>query len=258
MPANPSSWAWKLALRRRSANGDRSNISRHQRTVSSSSAASGTTVLTSPISSASSAEYILQRNHISLAFFGPTRLVRTDAPNPPSKLPTLGPTCPNFALSAAMLRSHTTCRTCPPPTAYPATIATTGLGQRRIWTCKSVTWKRPTDSPPGVRRGASGSSRYPASPLTFWSPPESGSVARRAEPVANEALSADLGLPIRLESEPDHPPDVRSRRRQQGCHGMETHLAERPGDDLFVDGESRSPVVRLEDQRHIRIAVLGL
>jgi hypothetical protein len=39
---------------------------------------------------------------------------------------------------------------------------------------------------------------------------------------------------------------------------METHLAERPGDDLFVDGESRSSVVWLEDQRHIRIAVLGL
>ena len=65
-------------------------------------------MLTSPISSASLAEYILQRNHISFAFFGPTRLVRTDAPNPPSKLPTLGPTCPNFALSAAMVRSHTT------------------------------------------------------------------------------------------------------------------------------------------------------
>src|SRR5215212_6735968 len=172
MPANPSSWAWKLAFKRRSANGERFNISRHQRTVSSSSVASGTTSLTSPISSASSAEYILQRNHISFAFFGPTRLVRTDAPKPPSKLPTFGPTCPNLALSAAMVRSHTTCRTWPPPTAYPATIATTGLGQRRIWTCRSVTWKRPTDSPPGVRRGESGSSRYPASPRTFWSPPE--------------------------------------------------------------------------------------
>src|SRR5215208_6633676 len=70
MPAKPSSWAWKLAFRSRSANGERSSISRHQRTVSSSSVASGTTSLTSPISSASSAEYILQRNHISFAFFG--------------------------------------------------------------------------------------------------------------------------------------------------------------------------------------------
>src|ERR671910_945101 len=127
MPAKPSSWAWKLVFSRRRANGERSSISLHQRTVSSSSAASGTTVLTSPISSASLAEYNLQRNHISFAFFGPTRLVRTDAPNPPSKLPTFGPTCPNFALSAAMVRSQTTCRTWPPPTAYPATIATTDL-----------------------------------------------------------------------------------------------------------------------------------
>ena len=37
--------------------------------------------------------------------------MRTDAPNPPSKLPTFGR--PNFALSAAMVRSHTTCRTWP-------------------------------------------------------------------------------------------------------------------------------------------------
>ena len=36
-------------------------------------------MLTSPISNASSAEYILQRNHISLAFFGPTRLEEQNA-----------------------------------------------------------------------------------------------------------------------------------------------------------------------------------
>src|SRR5215208_4533368 len=47
-----------------------------------------------------------------------------------------------------------------------------GLGQRRLSSCRSLTWKRPIDFPPGVRRGASGSSRYPASPRTFWSPPE--------------------------------------------------------------------------------------
>lgn len=31
--------------------------------------------------------------------------------------------------------SHTMCSTWPPPTAYPATMAITGLGSRRIWIC---------------------------------------------------------------------------------------------------------------------------
>src|SRR5918997_3157574 len=42
-------------------------------------------------------------------------------------------------------------------------MATTGLGSRRIWTCRSVTWKRPTSAPPAT---------YPVSPRTRWSPPE--------------------------------------------------------------------------------------
>src|SRR3954451_3631820 len=46
-------------------------------------------------------------------------------------------------------------------------MATTGLGQRRIWTWKSVMWNRPTP-----RLAASSSPRYPASPRTLWSPPE--------------------------------------------------------------------------------------
>jgi hypothetical protein len=49
----------------------------------------------------------------------------------------------------------------------PATIATTGFGRRRIWTCRSVTWKRPTP-----RFAASSSPTYPVSPRTRWSPPE--------------------------------------------------------------------------------------
>ena len=51
-PGRPSSAALKLALSRRSANGDSASISRHHATVSSSSRSSGTTVLTSPMSSA--------------------------------------------------------------------------------------------------------------------------------------------------------------------------------------------------------------
>lgn len=41
---------------------------------------------------------------------------------------TLGPVCPKTALSAHMVMSHIMCRMWPPPTAYPATIATTGFG----------------------------------------------------------------------------------------------------------------------------------
>ncbi len=35
------------------------------------------------------------------------------------------------------VRSHTMWRIWPPPTAYPATMAITGLGKRRIWICSS-------------------------------------------------------------------------------------------------------------------------
>ena len=54
---------------------------------------------------------------ISFAFFGPTRSARIPTPNPPSKLPTFGPVWPKRALSAAIVRSQTRCRTCPPPIA---------------------------------------------------------------------------------------------------------------------------------------------
>src|SRR5260370_24762039 len=40
-------------------------------------------------------------------------------------------------------------------------MATTGLGRRRIWTCRSRTFKRPTPSSP----------TYPSSPRIRWSPP---------------------------------------------------------------------------------------
>lgn len=76
----------------------------------------------------------------------------------PTYLPTLGPVCPKTALSAAMVRSATMCRMCPPPIAYPATIAIIGLGQRRICTWRSKTLSRGTSSDP---------SSYPPSPLTW-------------------------------------------------------------------------------------------
>ena len=116
-PTSPSSAALKLAFSSRSANGESASISRHHATVSSSRRSSGTTVLTIPISRASSAEYCRHRNQISLAFFGPTRFASRPAPKPPSNEPTFGPTCPKRALSAAIVRSHTRCSTWPPPIA---------------------------------------------------------------------------------------------------------------------------------------------
>ena len=55
----------------------------------------------------------------------------------------------------------------PPPMAYPATMATTGLGMRRIRICRSSTLSRP------IPRWATASSpMYPSSPRIRWSPPE--------------------------------------------------------------------------------------
>ncbi len=163
------------------------SISRHQETVSRSSSSSGTTVLISPISSACWASYWRHRNQISLAFLGPTRRDRTLAPKPPSNEPTLGPVWPKRALSAAIVRSQTTCRTWPPPTAYPATIATTGLGMRRIWMCRSVTWKPPTASLlPGVGRVGAG---------------------HITAPVAADALVPARAERIRALAGQDHDPD---------------------------------------------------
>src|SRR5271165_4796248 len=51
--------------------------------------------------------------------------------------------------------------------AYPATIAITGFGVRRIWTCRSSTLSRPMP-----RR-----SLYPSSPRMRWSPPEQNALS---------------------------------------------------------------------------------
>src|SRR5437870_4588583 len=58
-----------------------------------------------------------QRNQISRAFFCPTMRARYAEPRPASNEPTRGPVWPKRALSAAMVRSQTTCSTCPPPMA---------------------------------------------------------------------------------------------------------------------------------------------
>src|SRR5215469_1477360 len=167
MPAAPSVAVVRAPLSIRRASGDLASSSRDQPTVSSSSRSSGTTALTSPISSACCALYWRQRYQISRAFFSPTVDASSQEPYPPSNEPTLGPVWPKTALSAAIVRSQQTCRTCPPPIAYPATIAITGLGVRRICTWRSSTFSLPTPW----------ESRYPSSPRIRWSPPEQNALS---------------------------------------------------------------------------------
>ena len=80
----------------------------------------------------------------------------------------MGPVCPKRAFSDAIVRSQTTCRTCPPPIAKPFTIAMTGFGRRRICICTSRTERRGVPSP----------SIYPPRPFTFMSPPEQKACVR--------------------------------------------------------------------------------
>ena len=133
---------------KRSALGLFLSISLHQTAVVTSRSASGTTTFTRPICIASSAVYSRLRNHISFALFGPISRLIAVLPYPASKLPTRGPVCPKTPLSAAIVMSQHMCRMWPPPTANPATDATTGLGSRRICICRSSTLSRGTPSAP--------------------------------------------------------------------------------------------------------------
>ena len=70
-PASPSSAALKLALSRRSENGESSSISRHHATVSRSSSSSGTTAFTRPMSSASCGVVLAAQEPDLLGLLGP-------------------------------------------------------------------------------------------------------------------------------------------------------------------------------------------
>src|SRR6218665_4724 len=126
-PETPPWRALNEALIEASAKAPRSAISSAILRVKSWSSASGTTWLTKPHSSAWRAVSLGLRYHISLARFLPIRSSRYQVPWPPSKLPIIGPTCRNMALSLAIVMSHTTCSTLPPPTAKPLTEAMTGF-----------------------------------------------------------------------------------------------------------------------------------
>src|SRR6266853_1757889 len=76
-------------------------------------------------------------NQISRAFLSPTWRASKAVPQPASTEPTFGPTCPNCAVSAAIVRSHSVASTLPPPMAKPLTRAMTGLGTSRISPCNS-------------------------------------------------------------------------------------------------------------------------
>src|SRR5206468_3405606 len=104
-----------------------SSSSAHHFSTSARSSLRGTTLFTSPISSASCAEYWRQRYQISRAFFSPTTRARKPVPWPASTLPTRGPVCPKTALSDAMERSQSTWSTWPPPMAKPLTMAMPGF-----------------------------------------------------------------------------------------------------------------------------------
>ena len=80
MPAAPSVTAFSAPLSIRSASGDFASISSHQRSVSASRPASGTTVFTRPIARASAALYWRHRYQISRAFFSPTVAASSEDP----------------------------------------------------------------------------------------------------------------------------------------------------------------------------------
>src|SRR5215510_718168 len=102
--------------------------------------AARTTRATRPERSASAASIMRPVKIRSMALALPTARVRRCVPPMPGITPSLISGWPNFALSAAMIRSHCIASSHPPPSAKPATAATTGLR-----TCASRS-QRPTKS----------------------------------------------------------------------------------------------------------------
>ena len=82
---------------------------------------------TRPERSASAASIIRPVRIISIAFDLPTARVRRCVPPAPGMTPSLISGWPNFAVSAARMKSHIIAISHPPPSAKPATAATMGL-----------------------------------------------------------------------------------------------------------------------------------
>ena len=80
--------------------------------------------------SASAASIIRPVRIMSIAFDLPTARVRRWVPPAPGKTPRLISGWPNFAVSAARMKSHIIASSQPPPSAKPATAAMTGFRTR--------------------------------------------------------------------------------------------------------------------------------
>ena len=85
--------------------------------ASSISSASGTTRLTRPQRSASVASIMRPVSTMSIAFDLPTKRGRRCVPPAPGIVPSVISGWPNFALSAAMMKSHIIAISQPPPSA---------------------------------------------------------------------------------------------------------------------------------------------
>ncbi len=99
--------------------------------ASSSSRSAGTTRDTRPARSASAASIMRAVSARSIAFALLTARGRRCVPPAPGMMPSLISGCPNFAVSAAMMKSHIMASSQPPPSAKPATAAITGLRTAR-------------------------------------------------------------------------------------------------------------------------------
>ena len=99
-------------------------------TASATSSAAGTTRATRLARSAASAPIMLPVSTISMALDLPMARVSRWLPPAPGMTPRLISGWPNFAVSAARIRSHIMASSQPPPSAKPATAAMTGFFTR--------------------------------------------------------------------------------------------------------------------------------
>src|SRR6267143_2029790 len=115
------------SLASRTATGGRAAISMAIRLASSRYRSTGTTRLTRPNRSASTALIGSPMRMASMARTFPADRVQRWVPPAPGMMPSLTSGCPNWAVSEATIRSHISASSHPPPKAYPLTAAISGL-----------------------------------------------------------------------------------------------------------------------------------
>ncbi len=115
--AGCSKAALTISLTAMAASGGIAAIASAVLSASSSSSAAGTTLATRPERSASAASIIRPVRHISIALALPIAQVRRCEPPMPGVTPSLISGWPNFALSAAMMKSAIIATSQPPPSA---------------------------------------------------------------------------------------------------------------------------------------------